>query len=129
MLSEMTEKQKDDAGYTDLYRTETDDKGRLITTDERLYMIMTKKKKLMGEFLDAIKEASIDCIVNYENKNKCLSFPIVKDSNKKQISDLNYKFDKYSTIGNDKKEQSSDQGIDEDEALSLNLYHEEFKFT
>ena len=111
----MTEKQKDDAGYTELYRTEIDDKGNLITTDERLYMIMLKKKKLMGEFLDAIKEASIDCIVNYEDKNKCLSFPIVKDANKKQITDINYKFDKYSTYSDKKQDKSANQQEEEDE--------------
>ena len=31
-------------------------------------------KKLMEQFLTAIKEASIDCIINYDKKDKCLSF-------------------------------------------------------
>lgn len=99
MLNKMSEKQKDEAGYTSLYHTDAHTNGGIISTDERLYLIMLRKKQLMGEFLDAIKESSIDCVVNYEDKSKCLSFPMVKDATKKQTTDINYKYDKITSIG------------------------------
>ena len=42
------------------------------TTDQTLYDIMDRKRKLSKMFLDTLKEASIDCIVNY--KDKCVQF-------------------------------------------------------
>ena len=50
--------------------------GILRLTDEKLYDVMLRKKQLMEEFLTSIKEVSIDCMVNYEHKDKCLSFPL-----------------------------------------------------
>ena len=52
----------------------------------------------MEEFLTGIKEASIDCLVNYEDKSKCLHFPSKKNAIRKPISDINYKNDKYNVI-------------------------------
>ena len=52
----------------------------------------------MEEFLTAIKEASIDCLVNYDDKSKCLSFPKTRDANKKVITDINYKNDKHNVM-------------------------------
>tara|TARA_B100000900_G_scaffold395190_1_gene393332 strand:- start:265 stop:1158 length:894 start_codon:yes stop_codon:yes gene_type:complete len=49
---------------------------RAISTDERLYLIMNRKKTLMEEFLHSLKISSIDCRVNYEEKDKCFSFAI-----------------------------------------------------
>jgi len=49
---------------------------RVISTDERLYLIMNRKKALMEEFLHSLKISSIDCRVNYEEKDKCFSFAI-----------------------------------------------------
>jgi hypothetical protein len=46
------------------------------TTDESLYGIMERKRGLSVMFLDTLKEASIDCIVNY--KSKCVQFPFSK---------------------------------------------------
>jgi hypothetical protein len=46
------------------------------TTDEALYDIMERKRRLSKMFLDTLKEASIDCIVNY--KDKCVQFPFKK---------------------------------------------------
>ena len=46
------------------------------TTDQALYDIMERKRNLSKMFLDTLKEASIDCIVNY--KDKCLQFPFKK---------------------------------------------------
>jgi hypothetical protein len=60
-----------------------------ITTDQSLYNIMSKKQRLSSMFLDSLKEASIDCLVHYEHKDKCLRFPvsIPKD---RLISDVDY---------------------------------------
>jgi hypothetical protein len=46
------------------------------TTDEALYDIMERKRRLSKMFLDTLKEASIDCIVNY--KEKCVQYPFKK---------------------------------------------------
>jgi hypothetical protein len=46
------------------------------TTDEALYDIMERKRRLSRMFLDTLKEASIDCIVNY--KDKCVQYPFKK---------------------------------------------------
>jgi hypothetical protein len=46
------------------------------TTDEALYDIMERKRRLSKMFLDTLKEASIDCIVNY--KDKCVQYPFKK---------------------------------------------------
>jgi hypothetical protein len=57
------------------------------TTDESLYDIMERKRGLSVMFLDTLKEASIDCIVNY--KNKCVQFPFSKLPDK-LISGIDY---------------------------------------
>ena len=57
-----------------------DDKGGL-SSDQVLYEISQKKKKIMTEFLDLIKETSVDCEINSkETKSsntefKCLEYP------------------------------------------------------
>ena len=62
---------------TDL--TILDDKGGM-TSDEVLYEISQKKKKIMNDFLQLIKETSIDCMVNLnetkspDNDFKCLEY-------------------------------------------------------
>jgi hypothetical protein len=70
-------------------------KDEYKTTDEMLYNIMERKRKLSKMFLDTIKEASIDCIVNYKNENPenvCFSksFTTRKD---KLITGIDYKKD------------------------------------
>ena len=65
-------------------------KDKSKTTDEVLYDIMDKKRRLSKMFLDTLKEASIDCIVNY--KDKCLQFPFTKRSDK-LITGIDYKKD------------------------------------
>ena len=57
------------------------------TTDEALFEIMERKRNLSKMFLDTLKEASIDCIVNY--KDKCVQFPFKKRSDN-LISGLEY---------------------------------------
>jgi hypothetical protein len=58
------------------------------TTDQALYDIMERKRKLSKMFLDTLKEASIDCIVNY--KDKCVQYPF-KKSTDKYITGIEYK--------------------------------------
>jgi len=70
--------------YISIFGSETDldEYGSLknqdgsITTDESLFEIMERKRKLSKMFLDTLKEASIDCIVNY--KDKCVQYPFKK---------------------------------------------------
>tara|TARA_R110002012_G_scaffold317126_1_gene532958 strand:+ start:1587 stop:5024 length:3438 start_codon:yes stop_codon:yes gene_type:complete len=47
---------------------------RTISTDERLYNIMKRKKDVMEEFLTCLKRSSIDCRIHYEDKGQCLNF-------------------------------------------------------
>lgn len=60
------------------------------STDESLYDIMEKKRGLSKMFLDTLKEASIDCIVNY--KDKCVQFPFGQRKDK-LLSGIDYKKD------------------------------------
>ena len=69
-----------------------------ISTDQLLYNIMERKRGLSVMFLDTLKEASIDCIVNY--KDKCVSKPFATLKNKK-ITSIDYKMDplkKFDTV-------------------------------
>ena len=61
-----------------------------LSTDQLLFSIMERKRGLSVMFLDTLKEASIDCIVNY--KDKCVSKPFAQLKNKK-ITSLDYKMD------------------------------------
>ena len=87
--------------YTQLINVDTDDDGSVITTDEKLLRIMKRKKKLMQHFLTAMKEASIDCVFNHEEKDKCLSFPLPKSGinpHKTLQTNLEYKDDPYENV-------------------------------
>ena len=87
--------------YTQLINSDTDEDGNVITTDEKLLKIMKKKKKLMQHFLTAMKEASIDCVFNYEHTEKCLSFPLPKSGinpHKTQKSNLQYTDNAYENV-------------------------------
>jgi hypothetical protein len=62
-----------------------------ISTDQMLYNIMERKRGLSVIFLDTLKEASIDCIVNY--KDKCVSKQFsIKNKNKK-LTGIDYHLD------------------------------------
>lgn len=76
------------------------------TTDEKLLEIMEKKKQLMEEFLDAIKTASVDCFYNYEDKDKCLSFPLQTSSNNR-IYGVDYNLDPKRNIKQSSKQSGS----------------------
>jgi len=87
--------------YTQLINSDTDEDGNVITTDEKLLKIMKKKKKLMQHFLTAMKEASVDCVFNYENTEKCLSFPLPKSGinpHKTQRTNLHYADNAYENV-------------------------------
>ena len=60
--------------FTELIETDYErDLKRAISTDERLYGIMNRKKKLMDQFLTVLKISAIDCHKNYDDKDKCLT--------------------------------------------------------
>ena len=61
-----------------------------ISTDQLLFNIMERKRGLSVMFLDTLKEASIDCIVNY--KDKCVTKPFATLKNNK-LSSVDYKTD------------------------------------
>lgn len=69
-----------------------------ISTDQLLFNIMERKRGLSVMFLDTLKEASIDCIVNY--KDKCVSKAFATLKNNK-MSSIDYKMDpieKFKTV-------------------------------
>jgi hypothetical protein len=61
-----------------------------ISTDQLLFNIMERKRGLSVMFLDTLKEASIDCIVNY--KDKCVTKPFATLKNRK-LTSIDYKSD------------------------------------
>jgi len=93
-----------------------DDKGGL-SSDQVLYEISQKKKKIMTEFLDLIKETSVDCEINSkETKSsntefKCLEYP--SSSNR----------DDYSFVPNIKNEY-----IDSEKKRRIKLVPKAFTF-
>ena len=111
--------EKIENSYTHLRLHDKDERENLVTTDERLYQIMLRKKKLMEEFLTGIKEASIDCLVNYEDKSKCLHFPGSKSGNRKYISKVNYKDNKYDTFEatQQKQKEKQEENINENNEI------------
>ena len=62
-----------------------------ISTDQMLYNIMERKRGLSVIFLDTLKEASIDCIVNY--KDKCVSKQFSIKSKNKVLTGIDYHLD------------------------------------
>ena len=67
-----------------------------MTTDESLYAIMGKKTRLSLNFLDALKEVSIDCALNHTQKDKCYRYPMPTTKNVKSrdihlLNDADYK--------------------------------------
>ena len=92
-------KEKPDT-YAQIINVDSDRDGNVTSTDEKLYNIMIKKKQLMEEFLVALKESSIDCFVNYEHKEKCLSFPLRNVLNPKRTltTKIKYSDNAYETI-------------------------------
>lgn len=67
-----------------------------LTTDQSLYNLMERKQELSILFLDTLKEASIDCLVNYDNKSKCIRYPHSTAVNK-LITQIDYKQDAITT--------------------------------
>lgn len=73
--------------FANLVTYDTDSEtNKLLTTDEALYKKMKDKKRLSNEILNSLKEASIDCIVNYENKSKCMHVNFTNEV----VSKINY---------------------------------------
>ena len=55
----------------------------------------------MHEFLTAIKESSIDCKFNYDDNEKCLSFPVARkgvDGKKKYLTEMLYTDNQHETV-------------------------------
>jgi hypothetical protein len=77
----------DSDDYVDLKNSDNS-----LTTDQSLYKLMERKQELSTLFLDTLKEASVDCLVNYDNKSKCISYPHSSHVNK-LITQLDYKQD------------------------------------
>lgn len=90
---------------TKLIQIDTDYDKEVTSTDEKLYKIMMRKKMLMEEFLDTLKEASIDCKINYTDKSKCLSFPTksIVNPNKSYVSKIDFTQDQYDDVKLKKK--------------------------
>lgn len=123
--SELIEKKRDN--YIDLLMNDRDDTGTPITTDEKLYQVMNRKKKLMDEFLTGIKEASIDCLVNYSDKSKCLTFPSSSSKHTRMISDINYKNDKHNVFQKKENLKSYVKDNNNDNEISDDVEEEDNK--
>ena len=65
----------------------------MITTDENLYRISTKKREKINRYHDALISTSIDCMINFDDKKKCFIIdPKLKKNNR--LTNI---------VGNDKK--------------------------
>ena len=107
--------------YTQLINGDTDQDGNVTTTDEKLLKIMKAKKKLMQQFLTAMKEVSVDCIFNYEEKDKCLSFPLPKtgiNPHRTLQTSLHYKDNAYENVKLDKFEKEPNADNDRGEYVN-----------
>ena len=71
-----------------------------------VYIKLCFVKKINGRVFNWYKRGVVDCIVNYEDKSKCLHFPSSKSGNKKYISKVNYKDNKYDTFEGTKQKQA-----------------------
>jgi hypothetical protein len=78
-----------------------------LTTDQSLYNLMKRKEKLSTLFLDTLKEASIDCLVNYDNKDKCLHYP--QSHINKLITQLDYKDDAVTSYSAQDKQKETEK--------------------
>lgn len=108
--------------YTQLINGDKDSDGNITTTDEKLFQIMKRKKKLMQQFLISMKEASIDCFVNYDRKDKCISFPSHSSKINQQRTlrtNIEYKNDAHEVVIKNKqmktKTPNNERGIFEEE--------------
>ena len=75
--------------FTELIETDyQQDIRRAISTDERLYKIMLRKKRLMDQFLNALKISAIDCHEHYGDKSKCLTMKTKKQKQRLNLDEL-----------------------------------------
>jgi hypothetical protein len=76
----MLETKDQNPGLLKILNQDVDDMSSTpITTDEKLLMIMKNKYKLLGQFLESLKESSIDCVLNHEDPTKCvINFPYME---------------------------------------------------
>ena len=109
-------KEKGEA-LTQIINIDTDEDGYVTSTDEKLYNIMTNKKNLMEQFLTSIKESSIDCMIHYDSKEKCLSFPLkdVVNPRKALITKIKYTDNAYESIEKTKIKPQK-EGVDNEES-------------
>ena len=63
------------------------------TTDEQLYQISKDKKELSNNVLTLLKEVAIDCLMNYDDKRKCMTIPFGKKDEFKVLNKLEYEND------------------------------------
>jgi superfamily II DNA or RNA helicase len=109
-------KQFDDS-YRQLIESDTntrDEQSYVPTTDEKLYMISDKKRQLMKRFHDALKVTSIDCMVNYEDKNKCFVLPSSK-SKVARVIGIEGEDDKRQTVKTSKNKAKKVSVLNNDE--------------
>jgi hypothetical protein len=93
-----------------------------ISTDEMLYNIMERKRGLSVIFLDTLKEASIDCIVNY--KDKCVSKQFSVKNKQKTLTGIDYHSDPLQKFEGETQKQAItgvQLATDDDEKLIMYL--------
>ncbi len=57
---------------TTIKLNDTDDKGKIISTDEYMYNIMARKEKMAKQMLETVKASAIDCEI-HNKQSQCMS--------------------------------------------------------
>lgn len=94
-------KNQNEPAYINLITADRDTATSITTTDEKLYNISKRKKKVSQDILTSLKEASIDCLVNYDDRSKCLTLPITQSKKLNIINKINYRDDAYERMNID----------------------------
>jgi len=72
--------------------------GQVVSTDEYLYVIAERKKKIVGEFLHLMKESAFDCQLTYHDNRIESSNVICLDYDTQNRDDYLYTSDLSDTI-------------------------------
>ena len=102
-------KNQNEPAYINLITADRDTSTSISSTDEKLYNISKRKKKVAKDILTSLKEASIDCLVNYDDRSKCMTLPIAQSKKLNIINKINYRDDAYERMSLDVGEPQDNQ--------------------
>ena len=113
-------KYQNEPAFINLITADRDNATTITSTDEKLYNISKRKKRVSQEILTSLKEASIDCLVNYDDRSKCMTLPITQSKKLDIINKINYKDDAYERLKIDVGNESQTNG-NELRRITLNV--------